>query len=137
MLRRTGYIVGLLFVAACAAAYPLTWGQSTGVTYQHRGQEFFMSVAYGRCTVGRAVGSAENPSIAFERIPVNWLVTDELYAVRFQRGNSGTRALLFPLWLPATIVSLFMGWRWRRSRRQNSTGFPLDRRTIKSLNHST
>jgi hypothetical protein len=37
MIRHTGYIVGLLFVAACVAAYPLTSGTEAGFVYGRSG----------------------------------------------------------------------------------------------------
>src|SRR5215211_5274958 len=61
MLRRIGYGLGLLFVLACVAAYPLTWERGWGIDYGWPSTEYeFLSrraglaVTHGQLWVEKA-----------------------------------------------------------------------------------
>src|SRR5258708_2496452 len=52
VLRRFGYILGLLFILACLAAYPLTWGREAAVRYtRQRGSTCWIGVTSGMLSV--------------------------------------------------------------------------------------
>ena len=53
MVRRIGYILGLLFVLACALAYPLTWGREADVAYTGTNSRTSATVHQGALVVGR------------------------------------------------------------------------------------
>ena len=60
MLRRTGYILGLLFVVACVAAYPLTWGRIVSIAYvTEQGRHGSVGVVNGQIELG----------VGWERMP--------------------------------------------------------------------
>jgi hypothetical protein len=112
MLRRVGYIVGWGFVLAYVAAYPLTWGRHAGAMYLRSGgwspacEVCNGNVSFGVIALDWSVGLLWETRAA----PVGW---EYLYRMRyvsnapFGRGGS----IEFPLWMPAALVGLWMGWR--------------------------
>jgi hypothetical protein len=139
MLWRTGYILGLLFVLACALAYTLTWGQARWTEYDRDANRVSptVSVTHGWLAlqlnyVWLDVGSLKGAGFVSRSEPVP---SDAryLYAVRVARGSTTIRTGLvmtsyvvaFPLWMPALATSLFMAWRWRRRRTRRGAGFPV------------
>ena len=123
MTRRLGYILGLLFVAACTAAYPLTWDKQLLVRHQSPRGITFVDVRSGSIAIGvrrdpfpgepRWVWSATDmPQTQYRVLPdFSFTVSDRYVHV--------------PLWTTALAASLFMAWRWRRSRRRNALGFEV------------
>lgn len=134
MLPRAGYTLGLLFVLACAAAYPLTCSRLYILDRRSPNGMLLITVSSGGFTLG-TLPDALTDSAVIER--TEWRFGSELapfrpevlYRVNYTSG-SGARWLSLPLWLPALPVSLFMAWRWRRSKRREAAGFPLDQRTV-------
>ena len=139
MFRRAGYILGLLFILACAAAYPLTWWKFYNVSHESRGRVEFATVQYGELTIGSVSlpTSVSNPHADQWEHGRGWTDSDgrRLYRARL-RTTLPNPVVSFPLWIPAIAASLFMAWRWRRSRRRQAVGFPLDQRTDESAKNS-
>lgn len=137
MVRRVGYIVGLLFVLACMVAYPLTWARASSLAYERAGGwAAGVGIASGHIefTLLHAEMTMETRLVSESRPRPMW--ARDLYAVdvNWSKDEKVRRIVMsvwlveLPLWMPAAVVSLFMAWRWRRSRRQRATGFPLDQR---------
>lgn len=139
VLRRLGYILGLLFIAlgllfiaAFLLAIPLTWGRRTIVKYGDGGFHFSASAETGQAAV-------EWVSTSLWSFPYG-LTTDRqawkrpshvagLYRFETRPSPFGRgRRVMFPLWAPAVAVGVPMLWRWRLSRRRQAAGFPMDQR---------
>jgi hypothetical protein len=128
VLRRAGYILGLLFVLACVAAYPLTWGRIHVLRRHSPDRVRHVSVTWGGMVLGTS------PSSRFLGPQTGWkfrsggavYVPQPLWLPGFG-FDAGYNHLFVPLWMPAMSVSLFMAWRWRRSRRRQATGFEVER----------
>jgi hypothetical protein len=153
VLRRTGYILGLLFVAACAAAWFRSSYRFEYVTHhaQRLSPEPDGRDGY-RCTTlysfdGGIEMSSESSGWPGERwsgasligisVSPDWRARDRLGFGLSGYSDNWRWRVRVPYWLPVAAVSLFMAWRWRCSRLRQSTGFPLDQRTIIPANHST
>jgi hypothetical protein len=131
MFRRTGYILGLLFVLACVAAYPLTWGRWIRCAYFTEHRFAFAVVLGGQLRLGY-----NRPTHLPPELPPGFYADSEpiagargrLYTVGSGTldGVGGGIVVFFPLWLPALVASLFMAWRWRRRRTRRGAGFPVD-----------
>lgn len=138
MLRRGGYILGLLFVAGCLAAYPLTWGRVLIASYNAPEFMVLVNVRYGGvyfATLGirpqDLVDSVDPSTVKPLRVGLDAEtppLRDELYRVSLARPWVIPSSTRFPLWMPAAAVAGFMAWRWRRSRRRRGAGFPMERR---------
>jgi hypothetical protein len=143
VLRRTGYILGLLFVAACAAAYPLTWGRYYRCAYMTEQYRYaFAAVTCGqaRLCVHRPTHLAPPWPFGFHSYKSSATPARRVaFAIGADTVSSidGGIVVYFPLWMPALAISLLMVWGWRRSRHRQSTGFPVDQRTTDLTNRST
>jgi|SRR5687768_782496 len=133
MLRRIGYGLGLLFVLACVAAYPLTWGRMRGAFYVRPGFFVLAEVADGLLWVNVSTLRINDEGFEWQSSFTEGPDSKRLYLMRCDRevlpeGNLGKirRIVAFPLWMPALSVSLFMTWRWRRRRTRRGAGFPVD-----------
>jgi hypothetical protein len=132
MLRRIGYTIGLLFVVACVAAYPLTWGKVAVFRYDRLGWCPWGQLTHGHVSVGAYLSTTEGAYDGLRTLVVSGeFAVQYLYVTRYEpipptfKVRGGT--LTFPTWLPALPVSLFMAWRWRRSRRRVAAGFEVER----------
>jgi hypothetical protein len=130
MLRRTGYILGLLFVLACALAYAMTWNRVHSVKRLSPSGVFVIRVESGNLTVGAVDATyygQHRPAYAFWTHgsgPADFNRA-ELYRVGHE-SDAESRRVFAPLWMPALAVALFMAWRWRRERtRRQALGFPV------------
>jgi hypothetical protein len=130
MLRRTGYILGLLFVLACVAAYPLTWRIYVGFDFDGPWGQAGFGASTGSCFMHRyrdawAREFRVRPSVDTVRMPVRhgWLWQVAADRITFPGGDAVVYRC--PLWMPALPVSLFMAWRWRRRRTRRGAGFPV------------
>jgi hypothetical protein len=129
MIRRLGYILGLLFVAACVAVYPLTWGRA-GVVRWHEDQLLVRAgVVMGRFVFvyldREGIVSTEGLDGSIRKANVEMPMLYEVGLERLTRDFGFGFQVWFPLWMPALVVSLFMAWRWRRSRRRKAMGFEV------------
>jgi hypothetical protein len=130
VLRRIGYILGLPFVAACVAAYPLTWGRDVQAVYGRSGWVLAADTCNGRLSVNvvRFVGWGGmdlGPSVEISQAETG---ARDVYAVRAARTQSGgvkEYIVEFPLWMPALAISPFMALLWRR-RRRRTVGFEVE-----------
>src|SRR5258706_5765091 len=106
MLARVCFILAILFVAACAAAYPLTWGRWGSVLYIGANWGIEASVEHGRGYFATVWGKPPPMEPGFQCLgwqprPAN---DGDL-----RRGQEYTRAVqpypggdgFFPLWMPA------------------------------------
>jgi hypothetical protein len=137
MLRRIGYGLGLLFVLACALAYPLTWERVTFASYDRgvgrlspRGSAHCGHVMIGVCHTSRNAFDWTRRGTGYYRwTEPSPVARHHLYKVEFRREwiDDGVGIMAFtlyeitmPLWMPALAMSLFMAWRWRRRRRRRA-----------------
>src|SRR5688500_8722208 len=116
MLRRIGNGLGLLFVLACVAAYPLTWGGVNHYRIRSGNTLVWAAFSNGQLNVGTL-----RRAYLFEPPGFSQMVSggirfrlQDLYRVRIhwfpsQLGIGGFTSL--PLWMPALAASLFMAWR--------------------------
>jgi hypothetical protein len=131
---RAGYIVGWLFVAACVAAYALTWGRLVYVTHHQEAppRTAVLSVFHGRLRICmQAIDHVHHEpgwSAGTRRYQTRG---GELYRVGYRRnpygghGRFGVMEVQVPLWYLAFPTCLFMAWRWRR-RRRRTIGFEVE-----------
>jgi hypothetical protein len=139
MLRRIGYILGLLFVLACVTAYPLTWGHSVLVSYCGSGEaasEILIRCGHVDLGLYRFVPNPlpqEERGLRLRRGSPTGVYAAYFYNVRFIRESYSSpvhtthvHRASFPLWMPALAASLFIAWRWRRRRaRRQMPGFDV------------
>ena len=113
----------------CVAAYPLTWNRLYILDRRSPDGLLLLNVNSGGLTIGK-LPDVLTDSAVIER--TEWQFgfepakfrPDALHRVGHASGPN-TRWLFFPLWLPALAISLFMAWRWRRSRCRQAAGFPV------------
>lgn len=130
MRRRIGYIIGLLVVLACVAAYPLTWGRAADVRYTGERWLAGTRVRSGQCRISVVRLSKPFVHKGYMAGVNDWPAeADVLYSIKGERTSyEGVGGWVhFPLWLPALPVSLFMVWRWGRRTREGAV-FPVTQR---------
>ena len=127
MIRRLGYILGLLFVTACLAAIPATWARRTVLIYSAGAWRASASAGAGRLWLGVSRPVARlNPGFTVHRFPGTTANYHRLVAFGVRRYAIGTGWSVYcPLWMPALAASPFMAWRWRWGRRQQMAGFQV------------
>jgi hypothetical protein len=127
MFRRIGYILGLLFVLACVAAYPLTWGRVVVARSVGSGWAHQLSVGHGRLHVTRFEPVSYADGLVTYTFP-SAILGGGRYLPTFRSDFydfTGSYDATCPLWMPALATSLFMAWRWRRRRTRRGAGFPV------------
>jgi hypothetical protein len=146
MLRRIGYTLGLLFVLACVAAYPLTWGRQAVLGHTKGDRTVNVMIRSGSFDLSHLVLQILDPKLkptthktgwdvrlvskpGYTHPPDNWKA---LVRPGFLRDDKATPRFAYrsyvlsvPLWMPALAASLFMAWRWRRRRTRSGAGFPM------------
>jgi hypothetical protein len=129
MLRRIGYGLGLLFVLACVAAYPLTWGRCAQFAHPWRERLVGAAIDHGLVEAGFRRLMVWDVEAAQADVSDSAFARRLLYEVRIGRMPADLLAdgwiVTFPLWLPAVITAGFMAWRWRRRRTRRGAGFPV------------
>ena len=132
VLRRAGYLLGLLVLLALAAAWGASYGPTTYVVQPQTPGRWYGVMAHR----GRII-------LATEAVPVRrwWgcrvdgVEGDFLdrYVPREQFVGS------VPIWPVMLVVGALLAWRWlwARLRSREVAGFPLDHRTEKAETSST
>jgi hypothetical protein len=133
MLRRIGYGLGLLFVLACIAAYPLTWGRWAGLYWATKrsgltgvgieGGTLALSSTWHEGEGYPSRGGWEQLIERRSSVPHGLLWRVGAKRSTWTKGG----VVFFPVWMPALAASLFMAWRWRRRTRRRGAGFPLEK----------
>jgi hypothetical protein len=130
MFARMCFILGILFVLACAAAYPLSWGRWGAVSYIGDNWGTEVALVNGRCELLLVWNRPLSIPRGFNCPGWYSRPSSQGDLWRVKIGSKGVSPysggeVSFPLWMPALIVVQAVAWsRWRK-RRRRLAGFPV------------